>query len=96
MPYGDGQRTYIHLYIMSNVTKEMIDELLYDLNQPNAFDSTPSPVPNKARVAKDDDDDDDDGKGRFRHGIVLRKKNAALRGATKVIMEWPRGGRGFM
>ena len=96
MPYGDGQRTYIHLYIMSNVTKEMINNLLYDLNQPNAFDSTPSPVPNKARAAKGDDDDDDDGKGRFRHGIVLRKKNAALRGATKVIMEWPRGGRGFM
>ena len=83
-------RTYVHMYIMSNTTKELVDNLLYDLSQPNAFESEEE---RKKKKAANDDDDD---KKPLQHGIIIHKKNAVLKDATKVLMEWPRDGRGFL
>ncbi|WP_331721394.1 pyridoxal-dependent decarboxylase [Streptomyces sp. NBC_00212] len=38
-------RTYVHLYAMRHLTRELVDDLIFDLRQPGAFPSAPAPAP---------------------------------------------------
>ncbi|MER6735958.1 pyridoxal-dependent decarboxylase [Streptomyces puniciscabiei] len=41
---GGVSRPYVHLYAMRHLTRELIDDLIFDLRQPGAFPSAPAPV----------------------------------------------------
>ena len=93
IPENGEERTYIHIYLMGHVTKELIDNLIADLKSPDAWDSEEKLQGRRRIVAKLRDELKEKP---IIHGLVLSKKNAGLKKGTTTLMEWPRRGRGFL
>ena len=93
IPEDGEERTYIHIYLMGHVTKELIDNLIADLKSPGAWDSEEKLQGRRKIAAKLRDELKEKP---IIHGLVLHKKNAGLRKGTTTLMEWPRRGRGFL
>ena len=93
----DGERTYIHIYVMGHVTKELIDRLLADLKQPGAWPDPDKPMKKmRQKKVELDEDDEDETRKPNRFGLVCKKRTANLRKGTITMVEWPRQGRGFL
>ena len=91
------ERTYIHLYIMGHVTKEVIDRLLADLKSPGAWESEPEEkMKRKKRFGAKLRRHDGNKEMPNLHGLVIDKKSAGLKKGAVAMMEWPRQGRGFL
>ncbi|WP_234392222.1 pyridoxal-dependent decarboxylase [Streptomyces sp. WM6378] len=60
---GGEQRTYVHLYAMKHLTRELVDELVRDMRQPGAFPGIALPTAHSWAGAADilADDESDSG-----------------------------------
>ena len=97
IPEDGEEHTYIHLYVMGHVTKELIDSLLTDLRSPGAWGPEPKEKTKRTKKfgAKQRDHDDSKEMPNL-HGLVIDKKSAGLKKGAVAMMEWPRQGRGFL
>ena len=87
-------RSYVHIYMMSHVTKDTIDSLVKDLQSHDAWESEQEI--RQKKVAAVQQAQIDDKKPLSGYGLVLQKKDAGFRKGAVPILEWPRQGRGFL
>ena len=95
--YGDDLRPYVHIYIMANVRKDTIDNLMQDLRKPGAFPIDPLASARscrrwlrRVRKAGVEERTDD-----LHDGMMVGKVDLGLKKGVKPLLQWPSGGRGF-
>ena len=95
---GNELRPYVHIYIMANDTKKMVDNLMDDLRKsdafpPNAMANTKSSRRWLRRARKTDLEKRIDD---LHEGMIVGKADLGLRKGVKPLLQWPSGGRGFL
>ena len=76
---------YVHMYVMSHVTKELIDKLLTDLRSPDAWESEPEEK--MKRKKKFGAGHDGDKEMPNLHDLVINKKSTGLIKGDVALME---------
>jgi len=91
--FVDGeQRGYVHIYLMSNTTKETVDSLMQDLRAPGAFVAQQRDkkwIRRARKVGVESHITD------LHDGMILGKADQGLKNGVQPLFGWPMSGRGF-